>query len=59
MEVRKFEPRTYTELRNWFMQARQRKKEWEIKAQTKLAEMEHEMSASRARFAAIHDEIEA
>ena len=25
----------------------------------KLAEMEHEMSASRARFAAIHDEIEA
>ena len=57
MDTRTFKPRPYAELREWFMQAKQRKREWEAFAQVKLAEMEREMKESRARFAAIHDEL--
>lgn len=55
----KFEPRPYEEVRDWLIQAKRRKREWEAKMQIRLAEIERKREESKARFDAFFDNCEA
>lgn len=57
MEAPTFKLMSYEEFRNWFLEARRRKEEWEAQSQIELAEKQRAREASKARFAAIHEEI--
>ncbi len=51
----RLKPRTYEEIRDWLNDAKRRKREWEAKAQIRLAEIEQSRKESKARYDALFE----